>query len=405
MQQIRLSFLYAFLFLIAACKDDKKKNVIHEGIAFQVDSLPGNCPYITKDTKGNPVISWARKINDSVSVLCYALSVDEGKSFQKPMTVPFSNLQPHSENLPKIVFKPSGEIIALWGRANPNPKNKYSGLVFYSQSFDEGSTWTPPKPLVADTASYDQRYYDVALLPGGEAAIIWLDNRKATEKKGSGLYYAVTDGRKGFQHERMIGDGCCECCRTDLFIDSNAGIHVLYRGIIKDSIRDMLHCVSVDGGQAFSSPRIINNDNWVINGCPHTGPAMAENNQGLHFAWFTGAGNKGCFYTRSPDNGNSFTGYDKISAMGSHPQVLTLADGRLIIGWDESVKVNKEYYKRIALQIRSASGASEEQGFITPDTLMATYPVIGNLRNQDVLIAYTQLDRGQEKVVYQCWHR
>jgi hypothetical protein len=35
-----------------------------------------------------------------------------------------------------------------------------------------------PQRLVADTASFDQRYYDVALLPDGEVGVVWLDNRK-----------------------------------------------------------------------------------------------------------------------------------------------------------------------------------------------------------------------------------
>lgn len=317
--------------LIQACNDDKKTRSLQTINAVEIDPAPGVCPYVTKDNKGNIVVSWAKELNDSVSVFCYAISTDEGQTFGKPVMIPSSNnIQPHSENLPKIIFKPSGEIIALWGAANPNPNNKYSGLVFYSQSFDNGKIWNDPKPLVNDIASYDQRYYDVALLPDGEAAIIWLDNRKTTDKEGSSLYFASTKKDKGFQNETMITQGCCQCCRTDLFIDSKAGIHVLYRGI-QDSIRDMLHSVSVDGGKTFSDPKLIHHDNWVIKGCPHTGPAMTENNEGLHFVWFTGAGSKGCFYTSSKDNGNSFMQADKISVNGSHPQIASLPSGELLL--------------------------------------------------------------------------
>ncbi|HTF30199.1 MAG TPA: sialidase family protein, partial [Flavitalea sp.] len=211
------------------------------------------------------------------------------------------NIQPHGENLPKILFKPSGEILALWGAANPNQNNKYSGLVYYVQSFDDGKSWTIPRKLVNDTASYDQRYYDVALLRNGEAGIIWLDNRKTTSSEGSGLYFASTEGRNGFLHDRLISQPCCQCCRTDLFVDNKGFIHTLYRGIIQDSIRDMVHSVSKDGGKAFAKPVRISDDNWVINGCPHTGPSMTETNTGLAFAWFTGGKNKGCYFSGSKD--------------------------------------------------------------------------------------------------------
>jgi hypothetical protein len=390
------------LSLLSSCFHGKKEPVINAGPAVQVDILPGNCPYLTKDNEGNIVMSWARSTSDSTSVFCYAVSADNGRSFGKPITVPSSDkMQPHAENLPKIIFKPSGEIIALWGVANPNPSNKYSGMVFYSQSFNDGVSWSPARPLVTDTAGFDQRYYDVALLPSGEVAIIWLDNRKSTGKEGSALYFATTVGTAGFQKERRISEGCCQCCRTDLFIDSRAGIHVLYRGIIKDSIRDMLHSVSMDGGMNFSAPRLIGNDNWVIKGCPHTGPSMTENKEGLHFTWFTGGKNKGCYYNRSADNGRSFAQQQPVSAAGSHPQLSTLPGGKLVVVWDEAIQVKNKYYKKIAVQLKTASGIDEAQQFITADTLTAAYPVVASVNDHASVIAYTEKKDKKDYVMYQ----
>ena len=170
------------LVVFASCSSRVAERNIAVEAATRVDALPGRCPYFTKDNKGNTVLSWVHMINDSTPEFRYATTVD-GRSFSQPVIIPNSgSVQPHGENLPKIIFKPSGEIIALWGAANPNPKNKYSGQVFYTQSFDNGKNWTNPQPLVTDTASYDQRYYDVTLMPNGEAAIIWLDNRKIGKK-------------------------------------------------------------------------------------------------------------------------------------------------------------------------------------------------------------------------------
>ncbi|MGN6166479.1 MAG: hypothetical protein ACTHOF_18255 [Flavisolibacter sp.] len=388
--------------LFLSCKNDNNSSFIKAAQAVQLDSLPGQCPYLTKDAKGNVVLSWVRTTNDSSSVFCYAVSKDGGKSFGKATLIPSSNnIEPHSENLPKIIFKPSGEIIALWGAANPNPKNKYSGLVFYAQSFDDGKTWSNPKTLVNDTASFDQRYYDVALLPNGEAGIIWLDNRKTTTKDGSALYFASTEGENGFQHDRLISQPCCQCCRTDLFVDNKGGIHALYRGIIQDSIRDMVHIVSNDGGKIFSSPQRISNDNWVISGCPHTGPAMTENKNGLHFAWFTGGKNAGCFYIKSTNNGNSFTMHDSISALGSHPQMTALQSGALVVVWDETTTANNKLNKKIGVQKRSDDGIAESKGFITPDGETATYPVVAAINENTSLIAYTQKKGSKNFITYQ----
>jgi hypothetical protein len=386
---IRITLLSVVIaFFMVSCTDHKHKSAIVSTKEIIIDSMPGECPYLTKDQQGNTVLSWVRLINDSTAAFCYAVSRD-GKSFANPVIIPGSNnIKPHGENLPKILFKPSGEIIALWGAANPNPKNKYSGLVFYVQSFDQGKTWTSPTPLTPDTASYDQRYYDVAVLSNGEAGIIWLDNRKTTTREGSGLYFASTEGKNGFQQDRLISQPCCQCCRTDLYVDSKGTIHALYRGIIQDSIRDMVHISSADGARTFSSPRRISDDNWVLNGCPHTGPAMTESSNGIEFAWFTGGKNKGCYYANSNDNCSSFSPRTAISESGSHPQLAALTNQDVVVVWDETVKQNNKFYKRIGVQKRNADKDGGND-FITADTLTSTYPVVSPIEGNRVVIAYT----------------
>src|ERR1700741_4122868 len=295
--------------------------------AVTEDSLQTTCPYLTSDHNGNIVMSWVKELNDSDAVMCYATSKDHGFSFERPVEIGTSKgVHPHGENLPKVIFKSTGEMIAMWGISNANPKNKYSGLVSYTQSFDGGRTWTKSRPLVTDTASYDQRYFDMALLPNGEIAVIWLDNRTKSEAAGSTLYYSETKGRNGFQKEKVIGETCCQCCRTDLFVDSKGNIHAAYRDIINDTIRDMVHTISFDKGKTFSTPERISDDNWIISGCPHTGPAMAENKNGIQFAWHTMGGGNGVFFNTTKDNGRTFSLRDTVRSQPSakHAQLATL---------------------------------------------------------------------------------
>jgi hypothetical protein len=388
-------------FCLWACNTNKPANMLVVSQCVQIDDAPAECPYLTKDHNGHAVLSWVRMVNDSTTAFCYATSAD-GKSFSAPVIVPnTSNIQPHGENLPKIIFKPSGEIIALWGTKSNSSKNKYAGLVAYTQSFDNGKTWTGIKPLVIDTAGHDQRYYDVALLPNGEAAIIWLDNRKNTSMEGSALYFASTNGKNGFGPGKLISESCCQCCRTDLFVDQQGGIHTLFRGIVQDSIRDMVHMVSTDGGANFSSPKRISEDNWVINGCPHTGPAMTENASGIHFAWFTGGRNKGCYYTRSADNGQSFAKRDSVSLMGSHPQLASLPGNELMIVWDESQVVNDKVSRRIGIQQRGPEGESGQRQYLTGADGKASYPVITTLGNRSSLVAYSTVKDNKNYVAWQ----
>src|SRR5688500_11898363 len=124
-------------------------------------------------------------------------------------------------------------------------------------------------------------------MPNGEAGIIWLDNRKTSNKEGASIYFATSKNKDGFQNGTIIGQPTCECCRVDLFVDKNKNIHIAYRAILNDSIRDIVHSVSSDEGKSFSKPAVISDDNWMINACPHTGPSIAESGGKIHFAWYT----------------------------------------------------------------------------------------------------------------------
>jgi hypothetical protein len=402
MKTIFFQITTGFVLLASSCNTIEKQTTPDLANARQLDSFPASGVYLAKDPNGNTLASWVRSINDSTSVFCVAFSDDDGASFGEPIVVPGSdNIHPHAENLPKVIRKTSGEIIALWGAANPSPRNKYAGAVYYAQSFDNGKNWSSPKPLVTDTAGNDQRYYDVALMPDGEAGIIWLDNRRADDRQvGSSLYFARTSGTNGFTGERAISRECCQCCRTKLLVEQDGKIHVLYRGIINDSIRDMVHVVSNNGGQTFSAPRRISSDNWVINACPHTGPAMASNAKGLHFAWYTGGPGKGCYYTSSNDNGKTYGRRDSVSSSGSHPQMAALTGGDIVITWDEPIVAGNNIHKRIGVEKRSAGYTGNKKYFLTGDTSTCVYPVIVPLKDNNALVAYTQETKEGKKLYY-----
>jgi hypothetical protein len=361
-----------------------------------------SCPFITTNNRNQTVISYVAAVNDSVSVMRYRVSENEGLSFGKMVEIRSSrNIRPHGENLPKIIFKPGREIIAVWGSENPAAENKYAGKVFYAQSFDDGKTWTPAMPLVKDPGSYDQRYFDVALLPDGEVGIIWLDNRESAGKKGSTIYFAKTGGETGFAQETVIAESICPCCRTELIVDKKGTIYAAFRDIISDSIRDMVLARSANLGKSFEPGKRISPDNWVIDGCPHTGPAMTENDGILHFTWFTGGEPAGVFYCNSAD-AQSFSTRDSVSRKYSakHPQIIARRKNIVAIVWDESVQHGERYNSRIGYQQRDNNGKILSSRYISADSLLSQFPVIGVTAGRSIIVAFTQGTGKNSKVMY-----
>ncbi len=373
-------YLVLIVAALAACNNNAASD--DKELMLSDTTRNASCAYLTNTEKGHPAVSWVED-----GLMYYAVSPDGGQTFSAPRCITSATgIQPHAENMPKIIFRPNGEVIAMYGVAGNDPRNKYAGKVCYTRSLDGGATWLPAQPLVTDTAGYDQRYFDMALLPGGEVAAIWLDNRKFHQQEGSTLYMA-TSGAGGFEKERPLVQTVCQCCRTALYTDGQGALHAAFRDIINDSIRDMVHIVSTDSGRSFSQPMRISADNWVIRGCPHTGPAMVKNSSGLHFAWFTMGGGEGVFYCQSPDNGLSYTRKENISALptAKHPQLAALGNGELVLVWDEAVDTAAN---RIGLLHKSPAGETLSKRFLTEGGGYANFPVLKAAGNGSVLVAY-----------------
>lgn len=388
---------FLFVFAIALFAVQHSNSQIREAETKYISSENGTtttCPFFTSDRKGHTVMTFGKETKGTDAVLNYMVFNARTKSFGAPIEIPPSKgVELHGENMPKMLFKPNGEIIAVWGIDNPTPKKKYGGLIQYSQSFDGGKNWTPATRLVKDENGIDQRYFDIDLLPNGEAAIIWLDNRSKTDLEGSTLYYAVTKGKNGFQNEKSIGETLCQCCRTDLYVGKNGVIYAAYRDIINEEIRDMVLSYSSDNGKTFSKPKRISADDWKINGCPHTGPTMTQNENGLHFAWFTMGGGEGVFYANSSDNGISFSKRDNVSKNPSakHPQISTLNKSDVVIVWDESAEVEGNYFNRIGFQHRAKNGKVLKTEFVTSAAEgTSTFPIVKALSDTEILVAWSR---------------
>src|SRR4051812_32933584 len=116
---LRLFFILTVTAIILSCgKRHNAKWAFTVSEEIMIDTGTGACPFLTKDNDGRIVLSWIKRFDSSKSMVCYVISADGGRTFGKTMQIPGStNVHPHGENMPKIIFKPGGEIVAAWGAA------------------------------------------------------------------------------------------------------------------------------------------------------------------------------------------------------------------------------------------------------------------------------------------------
>ena len=283
----------------------------------------------------------ARATADRITV---EKSTDLGKTFSEPVMVTPEpmNLDWGPDARVRIAADPKGGLIVTF--AIFQDKN-FNGRAFFSRSSDQGASFTPPRPITADTTS--QRFETVAVDPSsGRVFAAWLDKRNGPKARAAGkpypgaaLAYAWADeGAGGFGKTEIALDNTCECCRLGIAFAGPGRPAVVFRNIFLGSVRD--HAVVTFKDPATPGPlRRVSTDDWKIEACPHHGPSIAIAPDGsYHVAWFTDApSRKGLFYARA-DNGDVPFGPPRaLSSPNRQPaRPYLLSDGQALhLVWKE----------------------------------------------------------------------
>jgi hypothetical protein len=128
---------------------------------------------------------------------------------------------------------------------------------------------------------------------------------------------------------------------------------------------------------------------------------MAENEKGIHFAWFTAGGGSGIYYNHSNNHGNSFSPRDTVSGQtAKHSQIITLPDGNILIVWNEAFTNGSSVSSRIGIEKRNPEGHRLLKQYITSETSQASYPVILPVNENTFIVAYTQSINDKDQVFY-----
>lgn len=369
-------------------------------ISVSPDGHSSSCAYWTKDQFDRPALCWSETaLGQEANQLYFATLNPKSGTLSPAMVVPGTKgMQAHKESMAKIGFKSDGTIVAVFRRSTPTPTNRFAGSVFTTFSTNMGEHWSEPRKLVQDSSSQSQSFFDLERLPNGELGLVWLDSRKLLpEKDGSTLYFASTDDSHSFNNEYPVDGTTCQCCRTDLYLDANDGLHLAFRDILQDSIRDMVHLISKDGGASFSAPQTISNDNWVINGCPHTGPSMASSSNTLACSWYTQGGQRGVYFSHQTHQ-NTFAKRTLVDSSGAHPQMATVGDFYAIALETLSEDENKST-SQIALY-KTQNGDVFERTIVSDPNQDAYNPVLYGLENGEIALAWTQTRDSVQEVVF-----
>ncbi|HYG38336.1 MAG TPA: sialidase family protein [Cytophagales bacterium] len=358
----------------------------------------GKLPYFTKDNKGNPVVCWTEEDSLGEIHFFFAVSEDKGKTFTLLRSIPVpENIKVHNESMPKVAFKGNGAVWAFFQTQEPG--GHYASNVRYLFSKDGGKSWSGSRFISADSTTGKSRsFFDVATLPDGEIGVVWLDKKMEGQEDGRPVFFAKTKGF-GMDQPVVVDKQACECCRTDIISDGKGKIHIAYRNLEEGNIRDMAYVVSEDGGQTFSTPVKVSNDQWKIDGCPHSGPALGSGKE-MHAVWYTGKeGEKGVYYTsefyKNRTKSKRLVSENRTAA---HPQLCVIKNDEAITVWDELVEQGDSSFRRI--KYRVFGGEDEGTVSLSNEGHNASFPVVLSLGENSALIAWYESAGEKSRVIF-----
>lgn len=299
-------------------------------------------PFVATDGRTGFYVAFIERANAASNVMIE--HSPDGASFSSPVRV---NDRPgdatvRNENPPKIAVAPTGEVYVCWA----NEREKWKGDIRFARSTDGGHSFSPAITINSDGGRKPtgHAFQSVAVDRRGRVYVAWIDERsKRPGDRGAEIWIAISDDRgRSFSRDRRIVGDVCECCRTNIQIAGDGSLFLSYRTVPPRGpmYRDIMLARSTDRGASFAASR-VSEDGWEIDACPVTGPALCLGERGqAAVIWFTGGGAKpGLYYAVSTDNGKTFPSrklLDENQKPGKHAQAVALADGKMLLAWDEA---------------------------------------------------------------------
>ena len=357
MSQInRLVVLLALLSLVTGCQrliatQSTTPAGASSQTAFQI-SAPGVDaaePVTAPAPDGSLYVAWVNHDAKQADVMI-ANFTSNGEMRGTPVRV---NRQPGTATAwrgdqPSLAVAGDGSVYVVW-TARVDAGGKHGTDLYMSVSKDRAQTFATEVKINDDKVPGAHGMHSLAVAKDGRIYVGWLDERNIVKPKpstkGEGhhmesnrdLFIAhSTDGGRTFSANRKVASEACPCCKTSLAVANDGTLYAGWRQVLPGNFRHIAVTSSTDGGARFSSPVIVSDDRWMLQGCPVSGPSLSVAADGrLKVLWYAAgeANEPGLYFTESIDKGRSFSARQLLAQEGvkGTPALTASNDGAIAV--------------------------------------------------------------------------
>ena len=324
-QILGLSVLVSLIFLTGCNRfaADASRAAVFQPVQISATDVDAAEPVTATAPDGGFYVAWVNHNANSQSDVMLARYDSEGATSGSPVMV---NQQKGVATAwrgdPPSVAVADKSVYVLW-TARVESNGKKGTDLYFSVSHDQGKSFASPVKVNDDKLPGAHGMHSLAVANDGKIYAAWLDERNIIQPKPSKhagghhmesnreLFVAQsTDGGKTFSANRKVAENVCPCCKTALAVSPDGTLYASWRQVLPGNFRHIAVASSTDGGASFSSPVIVSDDKWMLQGCPVSGPSLSADASGtLKVVWYAAGENSapGLYFAETRDKGRTFS--------------------------------------------------------------------------------------------------
>jgi len=403
----RLATLSLLLMLLAvSCQERTAANEI--GIVFErtpraLVSGPHRDPQLAVRASGAIVLALVASEERGVADFDLYLSHSGGDVFEKRLRI---NREPgsvmsHPEGSPVFLMGPRSRFHAFWlseaGR----------GVRALRTSFSKDFLNSFEAPISVTTGERGTpAFFSAEVSEKGEILVAWLGQHPGGDSIPGTAHLLVSrsqDGSSEFSPPVAVASNVCPCCRPAIVAGNDGDWIVAWRDADAENVRRIRVASSKDAGSHWEPWPQLPGPGWQINGCPHSGPAVALHEGVLHVVWYTEAEGVPALLTTSRSlGGGVFSELRPIASDvrdANHPS-LAVAGGRLFVAFQGRPPGEQGGWGKTGIflkELRSDGGGAIVS--LPSGVGTASYPVITDLHAGRLLVGWTEASEGSSRVM------
>jgi hypothetical protein len=384
------------LLLVAGCArfNAGASRATFQPIQISAPEVDAAEPVTATAPDGGFYVAWVNHNANSESDVMLARFDNDGVSSGSPVMVnQQAGVATAWRGDPPSVAVADKSVYVLW-TARVESDGKKGTDIYLSVSQDSGKTFATAVKVNDDKLPGAHGMHSLAVAKDGKIYIAWLDERNVAApqpSKHAGGHHMEsnrelfisysTDGGKTFSKNQKVAENACPCCKTALAVSSDGTLYASWRQVLPGNFRHIAVASSTDGGASFSSPMIVSDDKWVLQGCPVSGPSLSTAADGtLKVVWYAaGEGDApGLYFAETRDKARTFSPRSLLmqETVKGTP-ALAAANDRAVAIWQGAVGQQPETKMRelgrAGEAVCVAANAELPSGVVAKDKLFVAY--------------------------------